>query len=192
MDWSEDGGVQRGWFMDLTPIDGGRFVYPTQILNPNIAASGTSKGLAGLVLATAVAPPQSAAVCDVGNGTSADLIAKVEPGTTAAAKAAVDAGDNSAKPIFDTSGDGYVTALDDASVIGISSNTVGRRAVVTGTGSTAGGGGGGGGSGMCPTGFHEISIQTATGQEKACLPDQQGGNRRFQRIQRRIINPPIR
>lgn len=169
MDWT----TKRGWVTDVsTVLTGGRVIYPTQRF--------TSK----LVLATVVAPAQSAAVCASNTGVGADLVFEVEtglPGTS---------------PAFDTNGNG-VFSSGDFIAAGILTDTVGRRAVVTGIS----------GSLICPAGQHPQSIQTATGQSMACVPDECVGAaccvapaictppavvRPFDRVWRRIINPPIR
>ena len=164
MDWT----TKRGWVTDVSTIlTGGRVIYPTQRF--------TSK----LVLATVVAPAQSAAVCSVGNGVGADLVFEVEsglPGTS---------------PVFDTNGNG-VFSNGDFNAVGILTDAVGKRAVVTGIS----------GSLICPAGEHPQSIQTTTGQAMTCVPDEcvgaacggggAGPTRPFDRVWRRIINPPIR
>lgn len=153
----------RGWSVDLSSIlTGGRVVYPTQVISPK------------LVLVTAVAPAQSAAVCASTDGVGVDFVFNVEDGV------------QSTDPLFDTDGDGFITA-SDARVGGILTNSVGIRAIVTGLS-------GGGTTSTCLPGFHQLSIQTATGQTMTCVPDAipNLGSRPFDRVWRRIINPPIR
>lgn len=164
--------TKRGWKVDVTNVlTGGRIVYPPQVF--------TSK----LVLVTAVAPAQSAAVCDSSFGVGADFVFNVEDGLQAT------------YPIFDTNGDGVINS-SDALTGGILTDSVGIRAVVTGingnVGSTAPVGGVG--TAICQPGFHPISIQTSTGQSLTCVSDDPLGinSRPFDRVQRRIINPPIR
>jgi len=158
VNWS----TQRGWRIDLSTIlSGGRVIYPPQVF--------TSK----LVLVTAVAPPQSAAVCDSSFGVGADFVFSVEEGVQSSAP----------DQVFDTNGDGVIDANDDA-VAGTLSDSVGRRAIVRGVGGP-----------ICRPGYHPQSIQTATGQVMTCVPDDVNsivGSRPFDRVQRRIINPPIR
>lgn len=160
VDWVNE----RGWVVDLSSIlVGGRVIYPPQAINTK------------LVLVTAVAPPQSAAVCDANFGVSVDLLFNVEDGV------------QTTYQVFDTTGDGVVNS-SDALVAGVLSDSVGRRAIVVGIG-----GGSGGGPPRCEPGFHPVSIQTAIGQEMTCVPDQAvPGTRPFDRVWRRIINPPIR
>ena len=181
----------RGWFVDLAPVfTGGRVIYPTQVFSPK------------LVLVTVVAPAQSAAVCASNSGIGADLIVNVEDGVQTTDR------------LLDTNGDGVIDS-NDAVVGGVLDNAVGNRRIVngigtggTGTGTcistggtcTAGGvctGGTGGGTctppPICLANFHPQSIQTATGQSMTCVPDTNPilGNRPFDRVWRRIINPPI-
>ena len=168
--------TQRGWKVDVTPVlTGGRIVYPPQIF--------TSK----LVLVTAVAPAQSAAVCASNFGVGADFVFEVEDGLQAS------------HSLFDTNGDGVINS-SDLQVGGVLTNSVGIRAVVTGISGNQGATGVSGGL-ICLAGFHPISIQTSTGQSLTCVPDTTitpcptcppGTNRPFDRVQRRIINPPIR
>lgn len=162
INWS----TQRGWRVDLSSIlTGGRVVYPTQVVSPK------------LVLVTAVAPAQSAAVCESSTGVGADFVFNVEDGV------------QSTYPLFDTTGNGVVDS-SDALVGGILTDSVGRRAIVIGVGV----GGGGSTPPICQPGFHPLSIQTATGQTMTCIPDATNpipGSRPFDRVWRRIINPPI-
>ncbi|MDO9196204.1 pilus assembly protein [Rhodoferax sp.] len=161
VDWS----TQRGWYIDLSPtITGGRVVYPSQTI--------TSQ----LVLVTAVAPPQSAAVCDASTGIGVDFIFQVEPGAT------------SSDPLFDTNGDGVINASDGLAA-GVQTSSVGIRAVVRGVS----------GGTTCSAGFMPVSAQNATGQTMVCVPIPPplvggggSGTRVLKRIERRIINPPIR
>ncbi|MDW5443222.1 pilus assembly protein [Polaromonas sp. SM01] len=151
--------TQRGWYIDLSPaITGGRVIYPSQ--------SVTS----ALVLVTAVAPPQSAEVCDSSTGIGIDFVFGAELGAAATT------------PIFDTNGDGVVNS-HDALVIGVQTASVGIRALVKGIG----------GGTICEPGYTLISKQQADGQDSLCVKDPTlTPTRLFQRIQRRIINPPIR
>ena len=161
---------QRGWKVDVTTVlTGGRIVYPPQIF--------TSK----LVLVTAVAPAQSAAVCASNLGVGADFVFNVEDGLQAT------------YALLDTNGDGLINS-SDTQVAGVLTNSVGIRAVVTGISGNTGGLGGGTAVGqICQPNYHPISIQTSTGQSLTCVPDDVNPNNRpFDRVQRRIINPPIR
>ena len=170
VDWT----TQRGWAVDLsTVLNGGRVIYPTQVFSSK------------LVLATAVAPAQSAAVCTSNTGVGSDFVFDVESGLP------------TSYPLFDTDASGTVNGSDFISA-GIFTNTVGRRAIVTGLS----------GGPICLAGFRPQSIQTATGQSITCVEEECVGaacpcvapaicappaaNRPFDRIWRRIINPPIR
>ena len=180
---------QRGWYIDLTPIIGGRVIYPTQDFGSN------------LVLATVVAPAQSAAVCASNTGVGTDIVFDVQSGLAAD------------YPIFDTTGDGVVNGSDAISA-GIQTNSVGRRAVLSGFGTGSGSGGNSGGPYTCTTnggtcngtscvgaagtcepppicqpGYYPKSIQNAVGQTMTCVLGT--AVRQFDRIWRRIINPPI-
>lgn len=182
--------AQRGWFVDLSPaLTGGRMIYPTQVFSP------------ALVLATVVAPAQSAAVCASNTGVGADLVFSVEDGL------------QTTYPMFDSNGDGVVNSSDGVSA-GVLTNTVGIRAIVKGIGTGTGSGsstcvsnggtcsgnvctGGTGGTctppPICLPGYHPQSIQTATGQSMTCVIDDVPlfSSRPFDRVWRRIINPPI-
>lgn len=127
---------------------------------------------AALVLLTVVAPPQSAAVCDASTGIGIDFTFGSEGGAAFTS------------PLFDTNGDGVVNSSDASGVIGKQTSSVGIRALVRGVG----------GGTICSPGFKPVSIQNATGQSMICIPDitTAAPARVFQRIQRRIINPPIR
>ncbi len=161
VDWT----TQRGWYIDLSPaIVGSRVIYPSQIVS------------SALVQLTAVAVPQSAAVCDASTGLGIDFVLNAENGAASTA------------PLFDTNGDGFINSSDNLSIIGVQTSSVGIRALVRGVG----------GGTICAPGFKPVSIQNATGQSMVCIPDTvtpttAGGiTRQIQRIQRRIINPPIR
>ena len=161
--------TQRGWKVDVTTVlTGGRVVYPPQAF--------TSK----LALVTAVAPAQTTEVCGSGFGVGADFLLNVEDGLQPTHR------------ILDTNGDGAIDS-SDALVGGILTNSVGIRAVVTGVSGNTGGPAGAGGGSICQAGYHPISIQTSTGQALTCVPDDVNLSiRPFDRVQRRIINPPIR
>jgi type IV pilus assembly protein PilY1 len=163
---SVDVARQRGWQVDLSTIlNGGRVVYPTQ------AISST------LVLVTAVAPASAAAACASRSGVSVDIVFNVEEGMPAKDR------------LFDTTGEAEVNGSDFL-VSGLLSDTVGRRAIVR-----AVGGAGGTASGLvCQSGFHRVSLQTASSQSMICVADDAAiaTPRPFDRVWRRIINPPIR
>ena len=84
---------------------------------------------------------------------------------------------------YDRNGDGKIDS-SDTQVGGVLTNSEGIRAVVTGIS----------GAGLiCLPNYHPISIQTSTGQSLTCVPDDVNvSSRPFDRVQRRIINPPIR
>ena len=161
--------TERGWRVDVTNImPGGRVIYPTQTI--------TSK----LVLVTAVAPGQSVNVCTGSDGQGADFVFDVEEGVQPTFK------------LFDTDGDGDVDS-NDAISGGVLTKALGIRAIVRGINTGGGGGGGGGGVPICQPGYIAISIQNATGQLMTCVPQAStNATRPFDRVQRRIINPPIR
>lgn len=160
--------TERGWSVDIPAslIPGGRIIYPTQIFASN------------LVLATVVGPAPSVAVCSSNNWVGADLVFDVQTGKSSDYR------------VFDTNGSLAVDTTDQLAA-GILTDSVGRRAIVTGIGT----GGGGSGPPICQPGFHPQSIQTATGQTMTCVKDptlSSGSSRVFDRVWRRIINPPIR
>jgi type IV pilus assembly protein PilY1 len=161
--------TQRGWRVDLANVmTGGRVIYPTQEV--------TSQ----LVLVTAVAPAQSVNVCTGSDGFGADFIFDVEEGVQPTYKT------------IDTNGDGVVDG-SDVYAAGSLTKALGIRAIVRGI-STAGNAV----PGFCPAGFEPVSIQNATGQLMTCVKctscgnSSSSSNRLFDRVQRRIINPPIR
>ena len=154
--------VERGWQIDLSNILTGG-----RVIYPSQVY--TSK----LVFITAVAPAQSAAVCSSSFGVGADFVFNVEDGRQATYS------------LFDTTGNGVIDT-SDTQVGGVLTDSVGIRAIVTGVSAT-----------ICQPGFHPISIQNSTGQSLTCVADDPpvtatGSNRPFDRVQRRIINPPIR
>ena len=165
MNWT----TERGWRVDVTNImPGGRVIYPTQTI--------TSK----LVLVTAVAPGQSVNVCTGSDGQGADFVFDVEEGVQPTFR------------LFDTDGDGDVDSNDGIGG-GVLTKALGIRAIVRGINT----GGGGGGGPICQPGYVAISIQNATGQLMTCIPQPVTSTgsttvRPFDRVQRRIINPPIR
>ena len=156
--------TERGWRVDVTNImPGGRVIYPTQTI--------TSK----LVLVTAVAPGQSVNVCTGSDGQGADFVFDVEEGVQPTFK------------LFDTDGDGDVDS-NDANSAGVLTKALGIRAIVRGVnpGLSAAG------TPICGPNQEALSIQNATGQLMACLDKGVNSVRPFDRVQRRIINPPIR
>jgi type IV pilus assembly protein PilY1 len=94
----------------------------------------------------------------------------------------VQTGVNPGYKLFDVNGDAVYDG-SDAYVAGYSTGGDGRDAIVQG-----------GGQGPCPDGFHPASINSAYGQEMACIPDKKDPLPRSikDRVWRRLINPPIR
>ena len=162
--------TQRGWYVDLANImTGGRVIYPTQALSTT------------LVLVTAVAPVQSVNVCTGSDGFGADFIFDVEEGVQPTYKT------------IDTNGDGVVDSTDSYSA-GSLTKALGIRAIVRGI-STAGSSSSASGSEYCLNTPNAplLSIQNAFGQLLICGKKPiTASDRLFDRVQRRIINPPIR
>lgn len=179
--------TQRGWLIDTaTALPGGRVIYPTQALSFNL-------GLVSLV-----APVQGTpAVCDSGSGVGINLLVPVETGT------------NPAYHIFDTDGDGFNNGSDSFAV-GYRTNADGIDSIVRSAGGDAasglGSGGGSGGSGGdtgCEAGAYRVSLQNTTSQMGGCFEGKTTPPtvvppttpttpvRQFDRVWRRIINPPI-
>lgn len=123
-----------------------------------------------LVLVTAVQPAQNSNVCTGSDGIGADFVFDVEEGVQAKFR------------LFDTNGDGKIDTRDDYAA-GVLTKALGIRAIVTGLAGN-----------NCLNGGTLVSVQNSLGQQLLCLPPQvtTGGTRRFDRVQRRIINPPIR
>lgn len=165
VDWT----TQRGWYIDLdAAIPGGRVIYPAQSISFELA------------LVSVVAPPQSVAVCDSGSGVGIDLTLLVEDGA------------NPPYHLFDTNGDGQFNS-SDAYVTGYKTNADGIDSIVN---SAAKNSTDGSADGPCPPGFYRVSIQNTTGQMMTCVRRPPCTNctptRTFDRVWRRIINPPLR
>ena len=169
VDWT----IQRGWVTDLNSISGLRTIYPPQKISFELALIST------------VAPAQAAAVCQSTDGKGINFLIDVEQGANPAFNA------------MDTNGDGVVNSLD--TVTGGYATTADGidRVIYSANKASIPGGSGGGGGGPCGAGFFQTSIQNASGQVLTCLrnptPPAAGGPLTVQdRVQRRIINPPIR
>lgn len=168
VDWTS----KRGWVVDLqltgTDIPGLRVIYPPQAVSFETALIST------------VAPAQTVLVCDNSSGSGINFLIDVEQGADPAFK------------VFDTNGDGVVNA-SDKSASGYATTADGIDSIVfspakTGSNAVADGG--------CAAGFYRVSIQNTSGQVMTCIrrtPDPVGGPATMKdRVQRRIINPPIR
>ena len=179
---------QRGWVVDLTVnVSGTDGLLGQRIIYPPLRASS------GLVLFSAVAPAPPATVCSSAEGVGANFVVPVATGL------------NPTIRLFDTNGDGYVTALDDFTS-GYATKVDGIDAIVSsgngdvGTPPSTGGPEVGEGDGQCPKGQHRAFIANTTGGQFVCLPDDEcttncggGGTGVIKdRIWRRIVNPPIR
>jgi type IV pilus assembly protein PilY1 len=165
--------TQRGWVTDLDTISGLRTIYPPQKISFELALIST------------VAPAQAAAVCQSTDGKGINFLVDVEQGA------------NPAFNVFDTNGDNVVNSLDTRTGgYATTADGVDRVIYSSKKSSTPGGGAGGGsGDGICGVGFFQASIQNASGQVLTCLrnPTPPGGTLSVKdRVQRRIINPPIR
>ena len=160
----------RGWYVDLeipSPhgVPGLRVIYPPQFLSYETA------------LISAVAPAQSATICGSNSGEGISFVLSVEQGGNPPFK------------LFDTNADGVVNS-SDTNVSGYKTGADGIDSIVysparTGSNSAP--------DGMCAAGYYRVSIQNTTGQTMTCIrraPDVAGLMK--DRVQRRIINPPIR
>jgi type IV pilus assembly protein PilY1 len=161
---------QRGWFIDLYPATtGGRVIYPVQAIGSELA------------LVSVVAPAQSAVICQSSDGTGIDLTIEAEGGSAPSYH------------LYDTNGDNVYNS-SDAFVAGYKTNADGIDSVVyspskdsTDNNAT---------DGVCGAGYYRVSIQTSTGQQLICVKRKittaSTSNRVYTKVQRRIINPPIR
>lgn len=193
VDWT----TQRGWYMDLgSSIPGGRVVYPAQVVGFDTALIST------------VAPVQGTpAACDSLSGNGLNLLLPVQSGL------------NPGNHDFDTTGNGLADS-SDAYAVGYSTAADGIDAVVrtqgTNGGDILGDKGGGGGEGDCtgatcsatgnPCVYSPLcpepntclaSVQSATAGVAVCIgtgapTTQPASTRTYDRVWRRIINPPIR
>lgn len=169
VDWT----TQRGWVTDLDSISGLRTIYPPQKISFELALIST------------VAPAQAAAVCQSTDGKGINFLIDVEQG---------------ANPPFnamDTNGDGIVNSLD--TIAGGYATTADGidRVIYSPKKASSTPDGGGGGDGICGAGFFQTSIQNASGQVLTCLRNKGNGGGGGpltvkDRVQRRIINPPVR
>jgi type IV pilus assembly protein PilY1 len=191
--------TQRGWYMDMgAALPGGRVIYPAQVAGFDTA------------LVSAVAPVQGTpAVCSSTSGTGVNLLLPVESGT------------NPTNHNFNTNGDTFGANSSDAYAVGYGTRADGIDAIVRQIGTSGSDGlrdvGGGGGEGdctgaicskagnscvpspLCPEANTCLSsIQSATSGFTVCIPTGTpatppiAGNRQYDRVWRRIINPPIR
>ncbi len=166
-------GLERGWAIDLEIVsgtknifEGERIIYPPQRVNSK------------LVLFSAVAPAVVAEICVSPTSTGANFILPVETGL------------NPTYKLFDVTGKLGLT--DDPYTVGYATKVDGIDSIVR-----SGKGAADVADGICPAGFERTSIQNTTGQVMACIeiPPCTGascGSVLRDRIQRRIINPPIR
>jgi type IV pilus assembly protein PilY1 len=189
---------QRGWYLDLgTALPGGRVIYPAQVAGFDTA------------LISSVAPVQGTpALCDSLSGTGVNLLLPVESGT------------NPTNHNFNTNGDSAANS-SDAYAVGYGTKADGIDAIVRQIGTSGSDGlrdvGGGGSEGdctgatcskagnsclpspLCPEPNTCLSsIQSATSGFTVCISTGSppegpiAGNRQYDRVWRRIINPPIR
>lgn len=189
---------QRGWSIDVTGVlPGGRVIYPAQVAGFDTALIST------------VAPVQGTpAVCDSLSGTGMNLLLPVESGT------------NPTNHNFNTNGDAGADS-SDAFAVGYGTRADGIDAIVRQMGTSGSDGlrdvGGGGGEGDCTGAICSksgntcvpsplcpepntclASIQSATAGFTVCISTGTpptppiAGNRQYDRVWRRIINPPIR
>jgi type IV pilus assembly protein PilY1 len=176
---------QRGWVVDLaqSATAGGIDFSGLRTINP------PQKVTFELALIGAVAPAQTAAVCVSTDGKGINFLFAVEQGS------------NPTFSTIDTNGDGVVNA-SDTPVAGYATTADGIDRVIysakkdsTMNGATTGA------DGQCGPGFFQASIQNASGQVLTCMengPSGGGGgggggpHTMKDRVQRRIINPPIR
>jgi type IV pilus assembly protein PilY1 len=168
VDWT----LQRGWYIDeASTLPGGRVIYPVQAVSYELA------------LVSLVAPVQGTpAACDSSTGIGIDLTLPVEGGFSPAGH------------MYDTNGDGAYDSTD-ATVVGYKTNADGidsivHSASINGPNNVA--------DGACAAGWYRVSIQNTTGQVMTCVRRQPppagagpAGTRQFDRVWRRIINPPI-
>lgn len=162
--------TNRAWNIDMNGVlPGGKILYPTQKITNDFA------------YVSVVAPPQTVIVCDSGKGDGINLVLPAELVQPPA-------------PLFDTNGVGGVTN-SDALAVGIKSLADGKDSVLKGD---AGTGGGGGGGGMCPPGTHMFAAVNSVSGNLMCVPDCVVNctapitTRTYDRVWRRIVNPPIR
>lgn len=159
----------RAWNIDMNVVlPGGKIVYPTQKVTNDFA------------YVSVVAPPQTVIVCDSGKGVGINLTLPAELVQPPQA-------------LYDTNGSGGVNASDTVAV-GIKSLADGKDSLLKGN---AGGGGGGGGP-TCPLGTHMFAAVNSEAGNLMCVPDCVVNcsapitTRTYDRVWRRIVNPPIR
>lgn len=166
VDWT----TQRGWVSDLKvnstdDIPGLRTIYAPQAIDSKTA------------LVSTVAPAQSATVCETNTGKGINFIIDVFNGK------------NTSYKLFNTNGD---TVVDDSdlSASGYSTTADGVDSIVY---SRARDNDTGTNDGQCPVGYFRVSVQNSSGQMMTCIQRPPPTTSLLRdRVQRRILNPPIR
>lgn len=162
LNWSSN----RAWNIDMDVVlPGGKILYPTQKVTKDFA------------YVSVVAPPQTVIVCDSGKGDGINLTLPAELVQPPA-------------PMFDTNGTNGVNN-SDAIAVGIKSLADGKDSILKGNA-------GGGPGGMCPPGTHMFAAVNSESGNLMCVPDcvvnctVPIATRTYDRVWRRIVNPPIR
>ena len=161
----------RAWNIDMNGVlPGGRIVYPVQSVTSSFA------------YVSVVAPPGVVAVCDSGLGTGINLT--IPPELVVPPQS-----------MFDTDGSGSISN-SDSRALGSKSLADGKDSILKGDAGTGTGTGGGGG--MCPIGTHMFAAVNSNGGNLMCVPDciinctPPVTTKTYDRVWRRIVNPPIR
>lgn len=190
IDWT----TSRGWMLDLgTALPGGRVIYPTLVVGYDTA------------LISAVAPAQGTlGVCDSLTGSGLNLLMPVQNGLNPTTKTFDTNGDGAATGANASSGDayaiGYSTAADGVDVVVRSASISGGDGINDPgggghegdcTGATCSTGGECQASPLCPANTCLSTIQSATAGMTICVPTGAPSARVYDRVWRRIINPPI-
>lgn len=173
LDWA----TQRAWYMDTSGVlSGSRVVYPIQTVTSAFA------------YVSIVAPPGVVGVCDSGRGTGINLTLPPELVLPP-------------QSMFDTDGSNSVNS-SDVRALGSKSLADGKDSILKGDAGSGSGGGGGGGpggpGGMCPVGTHMFAAVNSNGGNLMCVPDclfnctAPATSKTYDRVWRRIVNPPIR
>lgn len=155
-------GTDRGWYINLSQTTGSRVVYPLTALDSQ------------LVFVNTIAPAQNVQPCDRGIGSGANFVLPIEQGTTPTTFR------------LDTNGDNVVNTNDVLSAGWVTDSADGADTVLAGStpgtvNSTS--------NSSCPPGTQAYSFQSTTGSKTGC---KQITFTAFDRIWRRIINPPIK